>query len=154
MRSWLFGIVRRTLVDHYRRPLPPIPLKPEIAEHLIDNQLGPEEAVVSGERARQGQALLAALKPEQQEVLCLRFLAELTYAEIAQVVGLVRNYLATARSEAEVVAYREERKRHRLSSLIKQGDEMADRRASRATVRALAAVVARPSEEAATDEAS
>jgi RNA polymerase sigma-70 factor, ECF subfamily len=86
-RAWLFGIVRRTLADHYRSRSPFVTLPPEIAEGLTDETLGPEESSVYHERMRQGQALLAQLKPEQQEILCLRFLAELTYAEIAQVVG-------------------------------------------------------------------
>jgi len=86
-RAWLFGIVRRTLADFYRRRTPSISLQRDLAEALEDERIGPEDSLVRWERAREGQALLNTLKADQQEILCLRFLADLTYAEIAQVVG-------------------------------------------------------------------
>jgi RNA polymerase sigma-70 factor (ECF subfamily) len=85
-KAWLFGIVRHALADHYRRPRLSR-FEPNTAETLADEQPGPEERAIDGERQQQARQLLATLKREQQEVLHLRFVAELTYAEIAQVVG-------------------------------------------------------------------
>jgi RNA polymerase sigma-70 factor, ECF subfamily len=72
-KAWLFGIVRHALADHYRRPRSSR-IEPETAETLPDEQPGPEERAIDGERQRQARHHL-------------RFVAELTYAEIAQVVG-------------------------------------------------------------------
>jgi RNA polymerase sigma-70 factor (ECF subfamily) len=86
-RAWIFGIVRRTLADHYRSHQPAAHLQPVVAENLLDHQPTPEDHAMQDERERVGHLLLAALSHEQQEILCMRFIAELTYGEIASVVG-------------------------------------------------------------------
>jgi RNA polymerase sigma-70 factor (ECF subfamily) len=86
-RAWLFCIVRRTLADHYRRKRPVTPLDPGVAEHVLDDAPTPEEQVVLQERERFARRLLSELGQEQQEIMSLRFAAELTYAEIAIVIG-------------------------------------------------------------------
>jgi RNA polymerase sigma-70 factor (ECF subfamily) len=86
-RAWLFGIVRRTLAGYYRAHNPSIPLDPDAAETIADEQPGPEEAAIAKDRRRIARRLLATLTAEQQEILVLRFVAELPYAEIGQVVG-------------------------------------------------------------------
>jgi len=86
-RAWLFTIVRRTLADHYRRHQPLERLGPAIAERVLDSALTPEDQVVKDERELLVRRLLAGLADEQQEILGLRFAAELTYAEIAVVIG-------------------------------------------------------------------
>lgn len=88
-RAWLFGIVRRTLADHYRRrpARPAAPLERETADLLPDSAPSPEEQALEQEQQQRAQGLLAALSPQQQEVLSLRFAADLTYPEIAIVIG-------------------------------------------------------------------
>jgi RNA polymerase sigma-70 factor (ECF subfamily) len=86
-KAWLFGVVRRALADYYRERRPTVELDPEMSATLADEEPGPEERALATERRQIGRRLLAALTPEQQEVLLLRFLAELSYAEIAQVLG-------------------------------------------------------------------
>jgi RNA polymerase sigma-70 factor (ECF subfamily) len=86
-RAWLFRIVRRTLADHYRRAQPPARLRQVIAELLQDQHPTPEECVGRREQQQEVWQLLAGLTSEQQEILCLRFVAELSYVDIAQVLG-------------------------------------------------------------------
>jgi RNA polymerase sigma factor (sigma-70 family) len=85
-RAWMFGIARRTLADHYRRRRPVVPLNPAVAALLPDHEPMPEEHALQQERVLQARQLLSGLSLEQQEVLSLRFAAELTYAEIATVI--------------------------------------------------------------------
>jgi RNA polymerase sigma factor (sigma-70 family) len=86
-RAWLFSIVRRTVADHYRQRRPAVQLRSAVAEHLLDEAPTPEEQVVRDEREVYARKLLSELGEEQQEVLRLRFAGELTYAEIATVMG-------------------------------------------------------------------
>jgi RNA polymerase sigma-70 factor (ECF subfamily) len=87
-RAWLFTIVRRTLAEHYRSRRPPAArLASDTDELLPDTTLSPEDHAVQNEREHFVRDLLARLSPEQREVLSLRFAAELTYAEIAVVIG-------------------------------------------------------------------
>lgn len=88
-RAWLFGIVRRTLADHYRRrrTRPAAPLEGETADLLPDSAPSPEEQALEQEQQQRTRGLLAGLNPQQQEVLSLRFAADLTYPEIAVVIG-------------------------------------------------------------------
>jgi RNA polymerase sigma-70 factor (ECF subfamily) len=86
-RAWLFSIVRRTLADHYRRHQPASALEPDDAERLADTGLSPEDEAVRQEQTQRARRMLAGLSPQQQEVLSLRFAAELSYPEIAVVIG-------------------------------------------------------------------
>jgi RNA polymerase sigma-70 factor (ECF subfamily) len=86
-RAWLFSIVRRAIADHYRRRRRVTPLAPALAEQMLDDAPSPEDRVVQDERERYARRLLGELTQEQQEILSLRFAAELTYAEIAAVLG-------------------------------------------------------------------
>jgi RNA polymerase sigma-70 factor (ECF subfamily) len=86
-RAWIFAIVHRTLADQRRRDHTPAALAPEAAELIPDGNALPEDHVLDDERTKQVQRLLRELSPQQQEVLRLRFAADLTYAEIARVIG-------------------------------------------------------------------
>jgi RNA polymerase sigma-70 factor (ECF subfamily) len=87
-RAWLFCIVRRTLADHYRGGRRPVAvLEDQLANRLPDDAPTPEEEALRQEQQRAARQLLAGLNAQQQEVLSLRFAAELTYPEIAIVIG-------------------------------------------------------------------
>lgn len=84
--GWLFTIVRRCLVDFYRRGQhrrQQTQLSPELASH----QASPELTMLELEQQSLVHQALAQLTPEQQELLQLRFFAQLPYATIAQIVG-------------------------------------------------------------------
>jgi RNA polymerase sigma-70 factor (ECF subfamily) len=87
-RAWLFTIVRRVLADHYRYRGPSFTrLEPTLGDGVLDAAPTPEDHVVRDERAALARSLVADLSREQQEVLSLRFAAELSYAEIGAVIG-------------------------------------------------------------------
>src|SRR5207253_11232152 len=73
------------------RPLPPGQAPARAGEGGGGRPAGPGgrpgEAVLASEELRQVLDIIAGLSREQQEVIALRFMAELRYGEIAQVTG-------------------------------------------------------------------
>jgi RNA polymerase sigma-70 factor (ECF subfamily) len=98
-KGWLFTIAHRTLVDYYRHHRPTTVPLDDLAETLADPGIGPEDHVLLAQKVRRVLQVLATLSLEQQEVISLRFLAELSYAEIARVMG-------KRESAAKMAAYR------------------------------------------------
>ena len=108
-RSWVFTIAHRRVMDHWRRSARTVPQVPyEPADD--DRSVGSAEADamdVLGEQ--QVLAMLDRLTDEQQEVLVLRVIGDLTVEQVAEVVGrtegavkaLQRRGLATLRKLIE-----------------------------------------------------
>jgi RNA polymerase sigma-70 factor (ECF subfamily) len=88
--SWLFTVVKHTCL----RMLRPFMRKrerldgPEAAESLSSSGLSPEAALARFELVAQVHRALAALAPEQREILILRDLEGLSGAEVSQALGL------------------------------------------------------------------
>lgn len=82
--GWLFGIARNVVADAYQSRRPTQPL--EAALGLADGAPTPEEAALRADATGQLRRWLAALTPEQQEVVELR-LAGLSGAEVATAMG-------------------------------------------------------------------
>lgn len=85
--AWLFRIARNAATDTYRRRRKTLPW-----DHVADiwqpfSSDDPEEAAIHRESLNRLRLLVAQLDPEKQELLYLRFAAELTAAEIGAVVG-------------------------------------------------------------------
>lgn len=85
-RSWLFAIAHRALADYYRgnRRSPPLADEGDVLPAPTDD---PQAAAEEGEQWQLLRRLLHGLTPEQQEVLHLRFWGELSYGEIARIMG-------------------------------------------------------------------
>ncbi len=81
--AWLLTIARNTLVDHHRRGGPMI--EQPLGEHGEPTVEGPEEATVRSSSLAQA---LAGLGERDRELVALRFGADLTGREIAQLTGL------------------------------------------------------------------
>lgn len=84
-RAWLFTIAHRRVIDHYRSRRQELPFD-EALDSPVDIP-GPEATVMRREQLAQLAGLVADLDVEKQELLQLRFVAELTYQEIGEVLG-------------------------------------------------------------------
>jgi RNA polymerase sigma factor (sigma-70 family) len=94
MDAWMFGIasnmVRNYLRRQRRRPkLVSLDALPEIRS----NGATPEVSLQSSERFRKLVILLTDLPEKQQEAIALRYGAELSYAEMSDIMGVDMNYI-------------------------------------------------------------
>jgi RNA polymerase sigma-70 factor, ECF subfamily len=89
-RAWLLQIVRTAAYTRLaaRRDTVEVPLDAEPAADIVDEADDPEATVLQGERYSALEQALAALPPELREIIVLRELEELSYREIARVIGV------------------------------------------------------------------
>ena len=82
--TWLFSIARNIVIDHYRvagrRQMVPL----EEAKQVLTGDLSPEEEVVRREEMAMLHSCLAGLPRADQEIISLKFGAELTNRQIAK----------------------------------------------------------------------
>ena len=86
-KAWLFTIVNRSLADYYRSRKPTPVEVDSLADTLPDGGMGPEDTVIASEQVRYVMSAMSVLSPDQQEIIALRFLGELRYKEIAEILG-------------------------------------------------------------------
>jgi RNA polymerase sigma-70 factor (ECF subfamily) len=87
-RRWLFTIARRRLIDHRRRR-GRAPRSGAGLDALVERP-GPDDtegAVLASDDTEAALARIAALPPDQGEVILLRVLAGLDVAEVAEILG-------------------------------------------------------------------
>ena len=103
-KAWLFRIAHNEAMDRRRRAATEVRVGKRWAwwnRPPTGTELSPAGPVLRDETARRVRAAIAALPPEQQEVVRLRIDEELTFAEIAALTGsplgtvLTRMRLAT-----------------------------------------------------------
>ena len=85
-RSWLFTIAHRRLADHRRQRARRCSVPLSTATPLGDSRSA-ESAAVEGEGTRRALELIAALPPDQAQVVLLRSVAGLAATEVANVLG-------------------------------------------------------------------
>jgi RNA polymerase sigma-70 factor (ECF subfamily) len=97
--SWIFRIVVNESTDVARRR--ETQLEPETADGLLEMRPDPEESLHGSESDREVRRAIQRLKPDYRAVIVLRHFLELSYAEIADAVGVpektVKSRLFTAR---------------------------------------------------------
>jgi RNA polymerase sigma-70 factor (ECF subfamily) len=82
-RTWLLTIARNLMIDHHRRARPGP--AGEIDEALLPSAAGPEESLTAWPELHDA---LQHLGEREREVIALRFGADLTGPEIAELTGL------------------------------------------------------------------
>ena len=89
-RAWLLQIVRTSAYARLgaRRDAAEVTLDPEPASEIIDEAADPEAAYLRGERHAALDQALAALPAELREIIVLRELEDMSYRDIARVLGL------------------------------------------------------------------
>ena len=111
--SWLFTIARNEVSSHWRKEKPAAKAAQEAAfeNELHHHPRGPEETILHRERLDALSLLVRALPRREQEIIALKFDAELTNREIAQV-------LNTSEVNVRVTIFRALRKlRERMHSM-------------------------------------
>lgn len=88
-RGWIFTIARRAAADHFRdmnrsRGHQTLEI---LADELVDPTLGPEEVATLADQVRSVLRIVSELPDEGREVITLRFIADLSYREIAAIMG-------------------------------------------------------------------
>jgi RNA polymerase sigma-70 factor (ECF subfamily) len=86
LRTWLFTIERRLLLDR-RRAERRRGAEVELEESHLTTRQDPLEAVLAGESRERLRAAVGRLSPTQREVFMLRVGEGLSYKEIAEAVG-------------------------------------------------------------------
>lgn len=86
--AWLFRIARSKLVDHQRRmQRQPTSRLDDAMQARLASPGDPAGQVLWGEERTQLLAAVRRLSPDQQEVIALRFFAELSVPEVGHVMG-------------------------------------------------------------------
>jgi RNA polymerase sigma-70 factor (ECF subfamily) len=85
--GWLFRIVQRVLIDHYRNVSYQQATTAPFDDTISDLRDQPEEVVLREEQRLALIREIERLSSEHQDIIYLRFVAELPYAAIAATVG-------------------------------------------------------------------
>ncbi len=90
--TWLFMIARNVVVGYYRRHKRELNGMHRMKSSLwlAERPQDPEDHAVQSEQIAQLMRQFRTLPPRDQELLSLKFDAELTYAEIAEVMGMTQ----------------------------------------------------------------
>jgi RNA polymerase sigma-70 factor, ECF subfamily len=107
--AWLFAIARNAIHDHRRLTMGRRLIPLAAAGDVPEPRAGPEELAVERERYDTVRRAFEVCTPEQRDALALRYLAELSFAEVAAALGksepaakmLVRRGLDAIRDELE-----------------------------------------------------
>ena len=84
-RAWLYSIASNAIAGRVRSQWPTVRL--DAAAEPLDDDLGPEEAALRSERRCALMAALATLSLGQQQVVLLRYGADLALKDIATAIG-------------------------------------------------------------------
>lgn len=93
--AWLFAIARNVVVGHFRRRKREVNTMDKAKESiwLADQPLDPAEHAVQDEEIAELMRHFRTLINRDQEILALKFEAELTHGEIAQVMGMTQSHV-------------------------------------------------------------
>ncbi len=86
--TWVFTIARNTLIDHFRVSSKETQLQTEDTLDCPENAVSPEEAVIADEERRVLQHCITRLSRQEQELISLKFGADMTNRQIAGMLGL------------------------------------------------------------------
>jgi len=86
--AWLYRVCRNRALDIYRVRVRRKEVSDEFLPDVISNERGPEADAIASDRKEIVRQLLDELSSQQREIVCLKFIDELSYREIAEVTGL------------------------------------------------------------------
>ena len=90
LASWLFRVCRNRAIDVYRKENRMKSATTDSLENRLDQSEAPRESAIKRETAERVHRQMQQLPQRQQEILRLKFEGNLSYAEIADVMGLTK----------------------------------------------------------------
>ena len=93
--TWIFSIARNVVIDYYRVNGKRQAVSLEEATERPSGDLSPEEELLKREELKRLQVCLAELSQEEQEIIRLKFGAELNNRQIAKMLGLSESNVGT-----------------------------------------------------------
>lgn len=97
-RAWLYRIAHNAVIDHYRTRKSEIPL--ERAGDLRQEGPTPEQGMQRKFEAARLARAISRLKPDQQQVIACRFLAQRSHAETAEIMNLKEGHVRVLQHRA------------------------------------------------------
>lgn len=82
--AWLYRIARNTIIDHYRTRKADLPIDDVFDVAFDERTVEQKDAIMALEKVSK---YLHTLNPKQREIITLRIWEELSYREIAEIVG-------------------------------------------------------------------
>ena len=93
--TWLMTVARNTVIDHYRVKSRKITVSIEETFDIASKEISPEEKVIKKEELKSLDTYLRELSQQEQEIISLKFGAELNNREIAKMLGLSESNVGT-----------------------------------------------------------
>jgi len=84
--SWLYRIAHNAVIDYYRGQKPKIDIS-EVSENVFADSPDLEKSIDDTEEIKKVKIALAKLEPDQQSVLLMKFVNELSNQEISEALG-------------------------------------------------------------------
>lgn len=98
VHAWLFGILRNVVLEAHRAGRRSAPI--EIVDEPASESPGPVELVIQAEESREVRRAFAQLSPDDQELLELRVVGQLSANEVADLLGKRPGAVRMAQSRA------------------------------------------------------
>lgn len=89
--AWVFKIATNSLTDHYRKNPSNVELSSDTLPEFEDNSSSADDHILLLENKQKAYSLLSVLSKDDQHILQLRFFAELSVKEVAQVLKVTEN---------------------------------------------------------------
>lgn len=90
-RAWIYRIARNLVIDHYRTKKQTVPLDPEFPIASSEPPLGADLQLQ--EEYEQTMSMIQTLEDPFRQVLIMRFVQDMSYREIADVLEIKENYV-------------------------------------------------------------
>jgi RNA polymerase sigma-70 factor (ECF subfamily) len=93
--TWIFSIARNTIIDYFRVQRKRETTSLDESIEIPSSDSSPEEELLKREELEKLHACLAQLPPDEQEIIRLKFGAELNNRQIARMLGLSESNVGT-----------------------------------------------------------
>jgi RNA polymerase sigma factor (sigma-70 family) len=94
-KAWMFRVAHNLVVDYYRKRVRRLWLNLDSIEELTAYEDDPEDCAIHSEELHRIRKYLLLVPEQERKVATLRFATDLSYKEIAQVLGLTESNVGT-----------------------------------------------------------